>query len=211
MTASTDQRTSGMLRQRHTQSDLTHRAVKAAVERSRASGIIQSAAGIARDAHTTESFLYRHEGRPCQLCREVFDGGPISYYRAQMASITQARDRDADREGRVTAATIQADLANAKAANQRKRQQIRALERRLGEVLGTSAQNSIAELQRSADDGEPSPQRLAQMAEQIATLKATLSERGQELDAVRRLNADLTRQLNQRTGASPISAICRST
>lgn len=195
MTAKLDQQTSGMRRHRHTQSDLAHRAVKAAVERCRDSGLVQSAAAIARAARVTESFLYRHESQPCRLCQEIFDAGPITYYRLQMALISADRDRAADQQGRITTATLQADLANAKATNHRLRLQVRALERRLGQVMGQTPLRTLPDLQRGAQDCKPVGQ-LPEMEERIADLENALIERDQELDAVRRLNTDLTKQLN---------------
>ena len=138
MTSAVNPNTSGMLRQRHTESELKHQAVKTAVLRCVRSGVPRSVAGISRDAHTTETFLYRHENHPCALCDDLFGGGPVSYYRTQMAVLNSARERSAEADGRVTAAALRADLANTKAANERLRQQLRALERRLGEVIGTT-------------------------------------------------------------------------
>lgn len=136
MNLAVNRSTSGMLRQRHTESELKHQAVKTAVLRCVRSGVPRSVAGISRDANTTETFLYRHEAHPCALCGDLFGGGPVSYYRTQMAILNSTRERSAEADGRVTAAALRADLANTKAANQRLHQQIHALERRLGELIG---------------------------------------------------------------------------
>jgi uncharacterized coiled-coil protein SlyX len=197
MTSAVNPNTSGMLRQRHTESELKHQAVKTAVLRRVRSGVPRSVAGTSRNAHTTETFLYRHENHPCALCEGLFGGGPVSYYRAQMSVLNSTRERSAETDGRVTAAALRADLANSKAANERLRQQLRTLERRLGQVIGTHADNSTSELQTLVASAQPSQADLASLSATIDKLQSVIGERDQDLEAARRLNADLTRQLNQ--------------
>lgn len=192
-----DARTAALRHQRRTHSEHKHRAVKAAVADCVARGQPESAAAIARAAETTETFLYRHEAQPCALCDQVFGAGPVSYYRAQMALIADSRSATAERQGRVTAATTQAELANCRATTQRLRQQVHALERRLGELVGARAQGNLPELARLAQDVDPpTERRIRELSDQVASLTATVADRDQELAAVRRLNSDLTRRLN---------------
>ena len=200
MTSVVNPNTSGMLRQRHTESELKHQAVKTAVLRCVRSGVPRSVAGISRDARTTETFLYRHEAHPCALCEDLFGGGPVSYYRTQMSVLNSARERLAESDGRVTAAATQAELANTKAANQRLRQQIRALERRLGECLGIEADSKMTPMQTLHASAEPSQADPVRLSATIDDLQTLIAERDQDLLAARRLNADLTRQLNQPAG-----------
>jgi len=200
MTSAVNPNTSGMLRQRHTESELKHQAVKTAVLRCLRSGVPRSVAGISRDAQTTETFLYRHEAHPCALCDDLFGGGPVSYYRTQMVVLNSTRERSAEADGRVTAATLRADLANTKAGNERLRQRLRALEKRLGEFIGMNAENCVSELQTLAASAPPSQADLASLSTTIDELQCVIAERDQELEAARRLNADLTRQLNQSVG-----------
>ncbi len=126
-----------------------------------------------------------------------------------MAIINSARERSAESDGRLTAAAIQAELANTKAANQRLR--LRALERRLGEFLGIEADSRMTPLQTLAAPAAPSQSDLAQLSATIEDLRSVIAERDQDLQAARRLNADLTRQLNQPTGnrtpSSPRSSL----
>ena len=208
MTTHPSHNISGMLRRQHSESELKHQAVKTAVLQCVRNGIPRSVAGIARDAHTTETFLYRHEAHPCELCSDLFGSGPVSFYRAQMAIINSARELSAESDGRLTAAAIQAELANTKAANQRLHQQIRALERRLGQYLGVEADSKMTTLAASA---APSQADLAQLSATIEDLRSVIAERDQDLQAARRLNADLTRQLNlptgNRTPSSPRSSL----
>jgi len=197
MTVPVLHQTAGMRQQRGTVSEDKHLAVRTAVSRCVSRGLVESAAGIARSAQVSETFFYRHESQPCDLCQQVFGSGPVSYYRAQMAQLGRARDDAADREGRVTAASTQADLANAKATIQRLRLQVRALERRLGTQEGARAQGDLSELARLTQDVDPvSGRRIQELSAQVQTLTDQLAERDEELDAVRRLNADLTRRLN---------------
>ncbi len=204
MTSSSAQHTSGMMRQRRTQSEAKHRAVRTAIDACVARGTTESAAGIARRAAVTETFLYRHESKPCALCAEVFGVGPVGYLRAQMAGILDSREAHAQEQGLVTAATIRADLANCRAANHRLQRRLQSLERRLGEVLGHAAQDNLPELGRLAQDSDPaSEKRIRELSEHAADLRALLTEREEELEAVRRLNTDLTRRLNTRGRNGP--------
>lgn len=197
MTLSTTSQTNGMLHQRRTQSEAKHRAVRTAIDACVARGVTDSAAGIVRKAAVTETFLYRHESEPCTLCAEVFGMGPVEYLRNQMARILDSRDAHAQEQGRITAATTRADLANSRATNHRLQQRLKTLEHRLGEVLGQEAQHAMPELDRLAQDIDPvSERRIRELVEKTADLQLLLDEREEELDAVRRLNTDLTRRLN---------------
>ncbi len=71
------------------------------------------------------------------------------------------------------------------------------LRNNLGEVIGTNAGNSGSELQTLAASAQPSQADLASLSATIDELQSVIAERDQELQAARRLNADLTRQLNQ--------------
>jgi hypothetical protein len=197
MTSSSAHQTDGMLRQRRTQSEAKHRAVRTAIDACVARGSTDSAAGIARKAAVTETFLYRHESEPCALCAQVFGMGPLEYLRTHMARVLDSRDAHAQEQGLVTAASTRADLANSRAANHRLQQRLQALERRLGEVLGQAVQDNLPELDRLTRDIDPaSEKRIRELSEQTAALQLLLNERDEELDAVRRLNTDLTRRLN---------------
>lgn len=196
MTA-TAERTAGIRRHRRTVSEDKHKAVRTVVQRCVTRGVAISAAAIAREAGVTETFLYRHESVPCPLCSTTFGAGPISYYRIQISHIAEARDARAERDGKFTAASTQAELANCRAANQRLRRQIRVLESRLGELVGTQSQADMTELARLAQDVDPvSEQRIRELSDHAEVLTAQLADRDEELEAVRRLNAELTRQLN---------------
>lgn len=197
MTPSTAGQTNGMVRQRRILSEAKHRAVRTVIDACVACGATDSAASIARKAAVTETFLYRHQSEPCVLCVQVFGTGPVEYLRTQMARIVDSLGARAQEEGLVTAATTRADLANTRAANHRLQQRLKSLERRLGEVLGHAVQDTLPELGRLSQDVDPvSEKRIRELSEQTAALQLMLTERNEELDAVRRLNTDLTRRLN---------------
>jgi len=114
-----------------------------------------------------------------------------------MARIADSRATTAERQGLVTAATTQAELINCRATTQRLRQQVRALERRLGELVGARSQGNLPELAQLAQDVDtPTERRIRELSERVAALNSTVVDRDEELAAVRRLNADLTRRLN---------------
>lgn len=156
-----------MLRQRRTQSEVKHRAVRTAIDACVARGTTDSAAGIARKAAVTETFLYRHESEPCALCAQVFGMGPVQYLRTHMARILDSKQAHTQEQGLVTAATARADLANSWAANHRLQRRLQALERRLGEVLGCAVQDHLPELGCLAQDNDPaSEKRIRELSEQ---------------------------------------------
>jgi chromosome segregation ATPase len=96
--------------------------------------------------------------------------------------------------GKVTVASLRADLANAKAHNHRLRQQLRALEQRLSEALGRDI----------ADELEPAGERpdelrgqLQDAQAQLFELQEQLADAREELDAVREINRELLADRNR--------------
>jgi len=174
-------------------SDAKHRAVRAAVDRQVTRGQTASAAAVARAADVTESFLYRHEASPCRLCLDHFGAGPVSYHRQQMQLIIEAADGRAEQDARASVASLRADLANAKATNQRLRKQVAALERRLGQTFGAGHQHEIQAALGTLHD----PEQLAQLESEVRRLTRLCAEKDEELTAVRRINAELTREHNR--------------
>ncbi|MFF4398412.1 hypothetical protein [Streptomyces sp. NPDC001480] len=96
----------------------------------------------------------------------------------------------------VSLASLQADLANARARNSRLVTQTRRLERRLSELLGEQAWRESG---LGAPAGQEELQRRVSRMEQANTeLLARLEERDAELEAARAANRELTRALNQK-------------
>ncbi|MDE3207195.1 MAG: hypothetical protein KGQ66_23570 [Acidobacteriota bacterium] len=184
--------------QRQSVSKAKHLALRVAINSCRDNGVVLSAAAITRMAGVTEPFLYRHESEPCQICDEVFGGGPVTYLRSQMTSGSATRAAMAVHEARPTAESLQAELANAKGTIRRLRRQIAALERRLGELDGAQVESNLTETLRLGQDLDPiAEQRLRALHEEQRHLQIQLAERDEELAAVRKLNSELTRRLNK--------------
>lgn len=114
-------------------------------------------------------------------------------------------------EAQFTNASLRAELANAKAVATHLRQQVHALKRQLGQVRGSAVEEASQFSVRStwpavAASLEPLPSGAAadhRTAEgnagllgEVMDLRQRLALREEELAAVRRLNADLTRRLN---------------
>ena len=114
-----------MAASRRLDSHLKRERVAAAVD-ALAAGREISIAAIARHAGVSRKFIYTHPDLRAQIDQRA----------RQATAATSAR---AAADGHVTAASLRADLANAKAHNHRMRQQLRALEQRLSETLGPTA------------------------------------------------------------------------
>jgi chromosome segregation ATPase len=100
-----------------------------------------------------------------------------------------------DGRGRAaTAASLRADLANAKTHNQRLRDQLRALERRLSQLLGRQVADEL-------DPGSERPDELRRQLRdahgQIFELTESLADAREELDAAREINRELLADRNR--------------
>ncbi|HEX5853259.1 MAG TPA: hypothetical protein VFY36_09210, partial [Solirubrobacteraceae bacterium] len=91
-------------------------------------------------------------------------------------------------------ASLQADLANAKAHNHRLRQQLRALEQRLSEALGRDIAD---QLDPSAERPEELRSQLRDAQAEIFELQEQLADAREELDAVREINRELLADRNR--------------
>jgi hypothetical protein len=95
----------------------------------------------------------------------------------------------------VSVASIFADAANAKAQNQRLRQQLRSLEQRLSETLGREVATELG----PGDTDRPEALR-AQLNDAHAhafELSEELADAREELDAVREINRELLADRNR--------------
>ncbi len=170
-----------MVASRRLDSQLKRERVAAAVDALAATGRELSIAAIARHAGVSRKFIYTHSELRAQI--------------EQRARQHSRRTTDAAvAGGRVTVASLRADLANTKAHNHRLRQQLRALEQRLSEALGRDI----------ADELEPADERPEQLRSQlrdahtqIFELTESLADAREELDAVREINRELLTQCNR--------------
>ena len=172
-----------MLATRRLDSQLKRERVLAAVDALAATGRQLSIAAIARHAGVSRKFIYTHPALRAQ----------IELRARQHAARSAAR---ANADGRISVASLQADLANARAHNHRLRQQLRALEQRLSEALGREI----------ADELEPADERPEQLRSQLADAQAqsfelteSLADAREELDAVREINRELLAEHNRPT------------
>ncbi len=130
----------------------------------------------------SRKFIYAHPDLRAQIEQRA-------RHHNRRATVAAAAD------GHATAASLRADLANAKAHNQRLRQQLQALEQRLSETLGRDVADELgpgserpAELRRELQDAQA----------QIFELTESLTDAREELDAVREINRELLAERNRR-------------
>ncbi len=170
-----------MVATRRLDSQLKRERVAAVAEARLAAGQELSIAAIARHAGVSRKFIYAHPDLRAQIEQ-----------RARHA--TTATGTRATADGRVTVASLRADLANAKAHNHRLRQQLRALEQRLSETLGRDVADDL-------DPGGNHPDELRRGLQdaraEIFELTESLADAREELDAVREINRELLADRNR--------------
>ena len=165
-----------MVAQRRLDSQLKHERVIAAVDERLAAGHELSIAALARQAGVSRKFIYAHpdlRDRIEQRARQSVETGTSR----------------AVADGRVTIASLRADVANGKAQNARLREQVRALEERLSAVLGRQIASEL-----DLTGYEPPAQLRAQLQRaqaQVFELEETLADAREELEAVRENNREL--------------------
>lgn len=170
-----------MVASRRLDSQLKRERVAAAVDALAATGRELSIAAIARRADVSRKFIYTHPELRAQIEQ-----------RARQNAARSAAHAGAD--GRVTVASLQADLANAKAHNHRLRQQLRALEQRLSETLGRDIAD---QLEPAGERPDQLRSRLQDAQAEIFELTESQSDAREELDAVREINRELLADRNR--------------
>lgn len=171
--------------QRRLDSRLKRERVTGAVDALLAAGADVTVARVARHAAVSRKFIYSHPDLRAELELRALRATQT----ATVATVNNAR---------VTGASLRADTANCKAHNQRLRQQITALERRLSETLGTELaatlgsdapfeHDSVDELRRRLEDSE---RHTFEVDEALAAAR-------EELDAVREINRELLAERNR--------------
>lgn len=172
-----------MVARRRLDSQLKRERVAGAVDARLAAGHELTIAAIARHAGVSRKFIYAHPDLRAQI-----------EHRARQATARTTVSAIAD--GKVTTASLRADLANARAQNHRLRQQLRALEQRLSETLG----REVAE-QLGPDDVADGPDELRAQLDAASTrafeVEESLADAREELDAVREINRELLAQRNR--------------
>jgi hypothetical protein len=159
--------------------------VRAALRGLLAAGRPITIAEVARQASVSRKFIYSHP----QLRAEI-------EHRAVQAAAPPRSPLVS--EARVTVASLRADVENARAQNQRLRQQLDALERRLSEALGRQIAADLPGDEPPAADAERELRsELAHAQQRAFELEEALAEARDELAAARDINRELLAQHNR--------------
>lgn len=171
---------------RRADSSLKRARVSQAIQLAVARGEVPTISRIARDARVDRSIFYGERGE--QLRAELD------------LAITRIRsdlDRGVTAVGRVTAATLRADLATAHELNRRLRQQLAALEHELSQRMGQDILDEMPALRRTALLADQELQASNdQLTDRVSDLERQVCELEEALDGARRAVRDLTRQVN---------------
>lgn len=163
---------------RRNDSNRRRRQVVDALDRLRADGNEITVSAVARTAGVDRSFLYRHHDLRSQILAVVNQPSPPS------SNGTRTSHR-----------SLQADLANVRAQNERLRHQVTKLSERLSEVLGEQVFHE-AGLTRT-DEISSLRERIAELEQQLLDRRQDLNDRDDELAAARATNRDLIATLNR--------------
>jgi hypothetical protein len=175
-------------RLRRTDSDTKTARVRAALEATATAGGPFSVAHIARTASVSRRFVYDHPELRAEIELKAVES--VERFSGRLAA-----------SARVSAASQRADHENTRAENQRLRNRVRALQARLGEVLGAEVADELA--------GKGVLVSEKSLREQIDALHANVAEltdelrrASEDLDGARQANRELMAQLNRRHATS---------
>ncbi len=152
--------------------------VLAALERFRTEDQEITVSAVARTAGVDRSFLYRHHDLRSQILAAADEPEPPS------SSGTRTSRR-----------SLQADLANLGAHNERLRHQNAKLTERLSEVLGEQVFRDAG--LTPTNEIESLRKRVAELEQQLLDYKQDLQDRDDELAAARATNRELIATLNR--------------
>jgi hypothetical protein len=155
--------------------------VRAALDAALDAGEPLAIAALARRAGVSRRFIYDHP----ELRAEAEQRAAQAADRRAATSATS---------GRVTLASLRADLANAKATNHRLDTELASLRRRLGQLLGREV---LADLEHATIDTPPAAGRLADLEQALFQAREDLAQCTEELDAARQINRELIAKLNR--------------
>ena len=171
---------------RRADSTLKRTRVSQAIQLAVARGEVPTISKIAREAHVDRSIFYGERGRPLRAELDL----AISRIRSDL-------DHGVTAAGRVTAATLRADLAIAHELNRRLRQQLTALEHQLSQRMGQDILDEMPALRRTALLADQELQASNdQLTARVSDLERQIRELEDALDGARRALRDLTRQVN---------------
>ncbi len=161
--------------------------VRAAIDAVASVGAPVSIAALARKANVSRRFIYDHP----ELRAEAELG---------VARVAERERCALAADERVTTASLRADLANAKAANQRLHTELAALSQRLGRELGQDVLAEIAGEDGAGISAVMAP-RVHQLEHQLFEAQEELAQRTEELEAARQINRELLERVNRRASS----------
>lgn len=155
--------------------------VRAAIDAMVAAGEPLAIAALARKAGVSRRFVYDHPELRAEVDRRADESA--ERYAASLSA-----------GARVSAASLRADLENAKARNQRLEAELASLRRRLGAEIGEQV---LAETGQTAGLAPEQAERIAALEQSLFEAEETLARRGDELEAARQINRELMGRLNR--------------
>lgn len=177
---------------RRIESEHKHALVLAAADAVLETGRHPSVAGIARRAGVGRKFIYDHPDLRADIELKV-------------AQSTSRQAGELVVAGRLTGASLRAELENARAQNHRITKQLRALERRLSQAEGAHLvadellpDGALAELADRQLAG-----RVADLDQQLFEAKEELRRANEDLEAARAINRELMQHANRPRSGDP--------
>jgi Family of unknown function (DUF6262) len=153
--------------------------VLAALDAMAAAGEPPGISRLARRARVSRRFIYDHPELRAQIAHRA---AQVAGQHAGAVTASTA----------VTAASLRADLENAKARNRRLEADLTALRRRLGEIIGRDV---LAEI--GGTENPDTASRLNQLEQALFDAQEALAQRTEELEAARQINRELMARLNR--------------
>jgi Family of unknown function (DUF6262) len=153
--------------------------VLAALDAMAAAGEPPGISRLARRARVSRRFIYDHPELRAQIAHRA---AQVAGQHAGAVTASTA----------VTAASLRADLENAKARNRRLEADLTALRRRLGEVI---SRDVLAEI--GGTENPDTASRVSQLEQALFDAQEALTQRTEELEAARQINRELMARLNR--------------
>ncbi|HET7488266.1 MAG TPA: DUF6262 family protein [Acidimicrobiales bacterium] len=138
--------------------------------------------GVARRAAVSRRFVYDHPELRAEIARRSVE--VTDRFATTMAAAA-----------RVSGASLRADLENARAQNRRLQDRISLLDRRLGETVGDEVRAEMAG-RGTLVTADALQARIDGLDDDLASARAELARRSDELDAARQINRELMARLN---------------
>lgn len=170
-----------LVRLRRPDSEAKPARVLAAIDAMVTAGEPLAIAALARKAAVSRRFVYDHPELRAEVERRAAES--TDRYAASLSA-----------GARVSAASLRADLENAKARNRRMETELVSLRRRLGADLG---ERVLAEAGLTAGLEPEHAVRIEQLEQSLFEAEEALVRRVEELDAARQINRELMARLNR--------------